>query len=196
VRTGPDLPASVPIAEAFFTRLLPKLDDARELKLALHALRLLASRESVSASDLLADEAVRQSLPGLDSDDAERLLRQACAHGVLRPMDGEAAEFKAGEGLEVRAGQINIFELYEQNIGLLSPLIAEELKEAEQRYPGEWIEGAFREAVARNVRNWRYIARILERWESQGRADGEPKRYHRPIDPAKYKRGRYGHLVR
>ena len=196
MRRGPDPGAGVLVPEPFFTRVLPNLDDPRELKLALHALRLLASRESVSASDLLADEAVCRSLPGLNADDAARLLDQACAHGVLRRVDGEAAEFKAGEGLDVRAGQTNIFELYEQNIGLLSPLIADELKEAEERYPGEWIEGAFREAVARNVRNWRYIARILERWESQGRADGEPKGYHRPIDPAKYKRGRYGHLVR
>ena len=32
----------------------------------------------------------------------------------------------------------NIFELYEQNIGLLQPLLAEELKEAEQTYPAAW----------------------------------------------------------
>ena len=34
----------------------------------------------------------------------------------------------------------NIFVLYEQNIGALTPMIAEELREAEKNYPPRWIE--------------------------------------------------------
>jgi DNA replication protein len=62
----------------------------------------------------------------------------------------------------------SIFELYEENVGAITPLIAEELKDAEERYPPEWIRAAFREAVEMNKRNWRYIDRILKRWESEG----------------------------
>ena len=47
----------------------------------------------------------------------------------------------------------SIFLLYEQNIGLLSPLIVEELTNAEREYPSEWIDEAFREAVRRNRRS-------------------------------------------
>ncbi len=65
----------------------------------------------------------------------------------------------------------NIFALYEDNIGMLSPIVAEQLKEAEGTYPQDWIEEAFTEAVSRNVRNWRYIAAILERWATEGRDD-------------------------
>jgi DnaD/phage-associated family protein len=68
----------------------------------------------------------------------------------------------------------NIFALYEDNIGMLSPIIADELKLAEEAYPQEWIEDAFRRAVAQNKRSWRYIAAILERWEREGRSDGRP----------------------
>ena len=71
----------------------------------------------------------------------------------------------------------NIFALYEQNVGLLSPIIADELREAEELYPSTWITEAIQEAVKRNVRNWRYIARILERWEHEGRSHGKPGRY-------------------
>ena len=90
-----------------------------------------------------------------------------------------------------------IYALYEQNIGLITPLIAEELQEAEKNYPVAWIEEAFREAVVRNRRNWRYIARLLERWAAEGKGYGE----HRGDTgedgpPDKYIRGRYGHLVR
>jgi len=63
----------------------------------------------------------------------------------------------------------NIYQLYEENIGPLTPIIAETLAEAEDRYPEEWIEDAFRIAVERNKRYWRYIAAILERWRREGR---------------------------
>jgi DnaD/phage-associated family protein len=91
-----------------------------------------------------------------------------------------------------------IYELYEQNIGLLTPLIAEELREAELRFPPEWIEDAFREAVAYNRRNWRYIGRILDNWATRGRGDrGENRRHvEPPEDSGKYLQGRYGRLLK
>lgn len=66
----------------------------------------------------------------------------------------------------------NIFELYEANIGLLSPILADELKDAENLYPPVWIEDAFRIAVENNVRKWSYIRAILERMATAGRDDG------------------------
>jgi len=70
----------------------------------------------------------------------------------------------------------NIFQLYEDNIGLLSPILADELRDAEESYPASWIEDAFRIAVAQNVRKWRYIQAILERWSTEGREDGTSRR--------------------
>ena len=75
------------------------------------------------------------------------------------------------------AGNANasgIFALYEQNVRPVTPLIAEELKEAEQRYPEDWVRDAFREAVSLNKPNWRYIESILRRWEAEGRQDEKP----------------------
>lgn len=63
----------------------------------------------------------------------------------------------------------NIFELYEDNISLISPIIADELKDAEATYPPEWIEDAFKIAVENNVRKWSYIRAILERMATAGR---------------------------
>ena len=65
----------------------------------------------------------------------------------------------------------NIFVLYEQNIGALTPMIAEELREAEKTYPPRWIEEAIKLAVTNNVRRWRYVQTILERWRTEGRQD-------------------------
>jgi DnaD/phage-associated family protein len=62
----------------------------------------------------------------------------------------------------------NIFQLYEENIGPVTPLLAEALGDAEDEYPATWIEEAFRIAIEKNVRNWRYIAAILNRWQERG----------------------------
>ena len=72
----------------------------------------------------------------------------------------------------LRAERPNIFNLYEQNIGLLQPLIVDELREAERVYPGPWIEEAFRQAARLNKRNWRYVLAILQRWAAEGKDDG------------------------
>jgi len=64
-----------------------------------------------------------------------------------------------------------IFALYEENVGPLTPLIADDLKDAEERYPAPWIHDAFSEAIGLNKRSWRYIERILRRWEAEGRGD-------------------------
>jgi DNA replication protein len=63
----------------------------------------------------------------------------------------------------------NVFQLYEENIGPLTPLVAEELQEAEELYPIEWLEEALREAALQNKRSWRYAAAILQRWATEGR---------------------------
>lgn len=80
----------------------------------------------------------------------------------------------------------NIFVLYEQNIGLLQPIIAEELQEAEETYPQEWIEEAFRIAVEQNVRNWKYVRRILERWETDGKDKRREKTWYTEEESRKY----------
>lgn len=70
----------------------------------------------------------------------------------------------------------NVFILYEQNIGPLTPLIADELRDAEQSYPPRWIEEAIELAVENNVRKWRYVLSILERWRQEGKQDGTGRR--------------------
>ncbi len=92
--------------------------------------------------------------------------------------------------------QPDIFTLYEQNIGMLTPMISEELREAEKLYSTTWIKDAIKEAVSLNKRSWRYIARILERWSTEGKSDGTYQRDFKKTDPDKYIKGKYGHMVK
>lgn len=65
----------------------------------------------------------------------------------------------------------SIFRLYEEHIGLITPLVGEKLLAAAEAYPPEWIEDAFRKAAEANIRNWRYIERVLGGWAEEGRKD-------------------------
>ncbi|HUF39899.1 MAG TPA: DnaD domain protein [Anaerolineales bacterium] len=69
----------------------------------------------------------------------------------------------------------NIFQLYEKNIGPLTPLLADTLREAEAEYPPEWIEDALAIALSNNVRKWRYVEAILHSWREKGRNDREDR---------------------
>jgi DnaD/phage-associated family protein len=88
----------------------------------------------------------------------------------------------------------NIFALYEQNIGPLTPLLADALREAEAEFPPDWIEAALREAVANNVRNWKYALAILKRWKEEGRAEEQTRRDSEK-DRRRYVEGEFADFV-
>lgn len=96
-------------------------------------------------------------------------FRRWQAGGLLLPELPPAVAAGSGE-------RPNIFALYEDNIGLLTPILAEELSEAEAAFPRAWVEDAFRLAVAHNARNWAYVRAILGRWAREGRGDETDRR--------------------
>jgi DNA replication protein len=118
---------------------------------------------------------------------AERLRRGELKVGPWQPLP-------EAEPVEPRR---SIYALYEENIGPLTPLVADELREAEELYPQEWLRPAFERAAALNKRSWRYVARILERWAAEGpgyaQAGGDTKAGAR--SPGQLS-GRYRGLVR
>ncbi len=115
-------------------------------------------------------DAAGQRLFALNGEQDRAALARLAEDGAPRPRSGEPMEWEAA------TERPNIFAIYEDNVGMITPMIAEELERVEADYPAEWIEDAVREAVSLNRRSWRYIARILERWKHEGRDDGEPGR--------------------
>ena len=188
-----------PIPNLFFATVMPQVDDIAELKTILHVFWLLSRRRGyprfVTYSQLLSYLC-----------SARHALHLAVQHGTMLHLrldrDGETEDAyfintEAGKSTidEIQQGKLalpglrpkeearaeavlppDIFTLYEQNIGMLTPMIGEELQEAEKLYPADWIESAFREAVSVNKRSWKYIARILERWAVEGKDDGKLRR--------------------
>ncbi|MEW6718077.1 MAG: DnaD domain protein [Chloroflexota bacterium] len=88
----------------------------------------------------------------------------------------------------------NIFALYETHIGPLTPMIAEKLRDAEDMYPSDWIEDAFRIAVENNVRRWRYIEAILRSWHEEGR-DERRHQGNTEKDRRRYVEGKFSEFI-
>lgn len=61
-----------------------------------------------------------------------------------------------------------IVKLYEQNIGIQTPMIYEELKDIRDHYPPGWFQAALKEALDHEARSLAYVKSILQRWEHDG----------------------------
>jgi DnaD/phage-associated family protein len=199
----------ISLPDSFFTQAMPKIQDLAELKVVLYVAYLILRKQERPLSDIigvtykeLKAESYRLSAE-LSEETIRHALDLAVEHGTLLhstlningvPEDVYSLTAQMYRGRQTST--INIFVLYEQNIGMITPMIAEELKEAEKLYPPQWIEEACKEAVTLNKRSWKYIARILERWASEGKDSGEHRRSIKKVDPDKYIKGRYGHMVR
>ncbi len=120
-----------------------------------------------------------------DDENVYYLLNAESDRRALSKMPGwvpAAAELEAPGAAGISSGadlpavdRPNIYALYEDSIGMMSPFIAEELKEAEELYQWAWISEAFKIADTNNRRSWNYVRGILRRWASEGRSGGRPE---------------------
>lgn len=100
----------------------------------------------------------------------EQMLEQAFEQKVninpnpltLSPKDKELTT------TTVSARAKNSFQVYEEEIGLLSPLVRDRILEAEEAYTETWVIEAIHEATRNNVRKWAYIEAILKGWKQNG----------------------------
>jgi len=68
-----------------------------------------------------------------------------------------------------------ISRAYQSEIGMLTPMIADELREASTEYPLQWTLDAIHEATIQNKRGWKYVLAILTRWKAQGNQEAMNK---------------------
>jgi DnaD/phage-associated family protein len=202
------------IPSQFFTELLPEIEDATELRVTLYALYAITRPGSLPvmrASAIAAEEPMARAFAHHGGAKAVRVaLEAAVARGVLRSLaleDGDllvavnteagrrlldriasGAEAAPGGGVVVRLEPAGTpsrpAQVYEQEIGLLTPAVTSALVEAEAKYPAAWVVDAIRLAAVNNARSWRYAEAILRRWETEGRDDESAERSAgRPANP-------------
>lgn len=223
----------VSIPAEFFTRVLPAITLASEMKVTLHIFYRLSRQQGqprrIRWEDLANDRVLRDGLraisplrppeelldEGLDAAVRRGTLLHLVSPGAGRVVNWylvNTAANRAWARRIVQQGELvqepprelapeqrsAVLDLYEQNIGIITPIVLEELRAAEERYPTEWISQAIREAVQANARSWRYVKKILERWAANGKRSDAPNYLggRRPIDIEHYTSGAFGDLFR
>ncbi len=201
------------LPDTFFHQLLNEIDEAAELKVTLYFLWRVEHMDGSFRALRELDFDVKKV--GLSVDEIHLGIERAVQRGSIlsaqheadvlyflnSPRGRAAAEaFTQGQhnAAEVTAAPFerpNIFRLYEENIGALTPLIADALKDAEETYSAEWAADAIGLAVKNNKRSWRYCEAILKRWKEEGRGEKQDRR-DTEKDRDKYIKGEYADYLK
>ena len=195
----------------FFQELLNEIDDLDEFKITLYALWRVANMEGAAHPLWMQDFA-----EGLDAVDIASGLEKCVQRGSLLKVTfetednvyflntprGQASAESARESGWVPSkkqsapplARPNIYRLYEENIGPLTPLLADALKDAEDDYSAERIEEAIGLAVKANARKWSYVEAILKRWKEEGYGKKQDRRDHQE-NRNRYVEGDYAEFI-
>ena len=201
------------LPDSFFHQLVREIDDAAELKVTLYVMWRVQNMEGPFRA--LRETDFDEEALALSRDEIRSGIEQAVERGSILKVEQEAQVFyllnsprgratadalAKGQKYEAPAGMAapfqrpNIFRLYEENIGPLTPLIADALKDAEETYSAEWVAETIDLAVRNNKRSWRYCEAILKRWKEEGRGEKQDRR-DTEKDRDKYIKGEYADYI-
>lgn len=200
------------LPDIFFHQLLSQIDDIAELKVTLYLLWRVQHSDAAFRALRAADFAEKEL--GLSAEEIRLGMEKAIKRGVILKVEkerdvvyflnsprGRAAanaflhgKQKVAAVTAVPFERPNVFRLYEENIGPLTPLIADALKDAEGTYSAEWIAESIELAVRNNKRSWRYCEAILKRWKEEGRGEKQDRR-DAEKDRDKYIKGEYADYI-
>lgn len=189
------------LPDTFFHQILKQIEDVAELKVTLYLIWRVEHMEGPFRALSRMDFNVKDL--GLPAEEITHGLKKAVQRGTLLEVQRETALYfllnsprGRATAQAIQSGQWNpkrgvtaplverpnIFKLYEENIGPLTPMIADALKDAEDAYSVEWIEDAIEEAVLHNARNWKYCEAILRDWKENGRGKKQDRRDTEKVD--------------
>ena len=192
----PDDFATTRVPNAVLGRVLSSIDDADEIRLILRAIWLLEHQRGypryITRDNLQRDRVLSVVIP--DQSDFDRILRSATERGIFVEasindtpclmFNTESARRASievssttrnsdngNDGWETAAastGSADAFGAYEENIGILSPMIRQSILAALEDFTDEDITHAVRIAVENESRSWSFVAGVLRRWARDG----------------------------
>lgn len=125
------------------------------------------NNQQVKTSDINCNQVIT-NVPVIQSNPI-----QSESKAVTRaPAREEAA---AASFQENKNGHGPIFELYESEIGALTPTIADGIKLWLSEHPADYVRDAIKEAVKYNTRKPAYINTVLETWKANDYKKNKPK---------------------
>jgi len=98
-------------------------------------------------------------------------VRRALVRQGIDPAVSASKPAETWADTESALPKLDAVTFYEQNVGQVTPLVAENIHAALEAHPEDEVMLAIRKAVEANARSWNYIAAILNRWAREGRPE-------------------------
>jgi DNA replication protein len=98
-------------------------------------------------------------------------VRRALVRQGIDPAVTASKPAETWSDTESALTKLDAVTLYEQNVGYVTPVVAENIHTALEQHPEDEVMLAIRKAVEANARSWNYIAAILRRWATEGRPE-------------------------
>ena len=189
---------TISISSGVLEKSIKNLNNINEIKIFLRIIHLIYQKQNLNTEtfelsfDEISNDPVTLKLLGpnsLTKDQITKKLKEICdvlimkdfinqkiytnkVTGITKTVFHMETFEKTNDPVISENNTKNIFELYEDNVGMLNPMIVDELIQAENKFPFNWIVDAVKESTTRNKRNWKYIHTILETWDREGKNNG------------------------
>ena len=189
---------TISISSGVLEKSIKNLNNINEIKIFLRIIHLIYKKQNLNTEtfelsfDEISNDPVTLKLLGpnsLTKDQITKKLKEICdvlimkdfinqkiytnkVTGITKTVFHMETFEKTNDPVISENNPKNIFELYEDNVGMLNPMIVDELIQAENKFPFNWIVDAVKESITRNKRNWKYIHTILETWDREGKNNG------------------------
>ncbi|MBK15543.1 MAG: hypothetical protein CL770_02500 [Chloroflexi bacterium] len=189
---------TISISSGVLEKSIKNLNNINEIKIFLRIIHLIYQKKNLNTEtfelsfDEISNDPVTLKLLGpnsLTKDQTTKKLKEICdvlimkdfinqkiytnkVTGITKTVFHMETFEKTNDPVISENNPKNIFELYEDNVGMLNPMIVDELIQAENKFPFNWIVDAVKESATRNKRNWKYIHTILETWYREGKNNG------------------------
>lgn len=135
-----------------------------------------------SGDSIKIQERVRKDLLAISDCNIKKMY---CKHHQIpypeikipHPSETEEKRREEKKGDEIETPPLkNNYLLFTQEIGLLTPSIADFIDLSEKELTEEWVHDAILEASSHNARTVAYIKKILDTWKKNGRKSTNPQR--------------------
>ena len=170
---------------------------ARDLRSDPALLEMMSGLTELHSPQKVLDDALEKALvrnallglelPGADGEPPDKALFPNTEAGRrLRAEMNATGTAVRGDGSIpplARLAESEPFRLYHQNFGLLTPVLADQLRSLIEDFPLPWVCEAMEIAIGRNIKALAYVKAILNRWERESRESGETYGFPRSQEP-------------
>jgi DnaD/phage-associated family protein len=99
---------------------------------------------------------------------------------------------------EIEEGRNPLFSLYENNIGMLTPKIADDIEASEKKYTFDWVADSIGLGGKNGAKHFNYCISVLDRWKREGKTEKRPGKKQTAAasgDPSKYLSPEYADYI-